>query len=80
MKKLFKYVIPCLAVTFMMTSCYSTMDDKASIDAQFAQYANPVMNSTIASATTFETGTATASVGSLENVQEVGFQCVIQQL
>lgn len=74
MKKLFKYVIPCLAVTFMMTSCYSTMDDKASIDAQFAQYANPVMNSTIASATTFETGTATASVGSLENVQEVGFQ------
>ena len=39
MKKLFKYVIPCLAVTFMMTSCYSTMDDKASIDAQFAQYA-----------------------------------------
>ena len=74
MKKLFKYVIPCLAVTFMMTSCYSTMDDKASIDAQFAQYANPVVNQAVASATTFETGTATASVGSLENVQEVGFQ------
>ena len=37
MKKLFKYVIPCLAVTFMMTSCYSTMDDKASIDSPFAE-------------------------------------------
>ncbi len=74
MKKLFKYVIPCLAAAFMLTSCNSTMDDKAAVDARFTQYANPVLNSATATATTFETATATATVESLENVQEVGFQ------
>ena len=33
MKNIFKYMIPCLAVAFGLTSCNSTMDDKAAIDA-----------------------------------------------
>ena len=35
MKNIFKYMIPCLAVAFGLTSCNSTMDDKASIDAMY---------------------------------------------
>ena len=37
MKNIFKLMIPCLAVAFSLTSCNDTMDDKASIDAQFVK-------------------------------------------
>jgi len=74
MKNYYKYIIPCLAITLLFSSCYDTMDDKASIDALYETLTNPVVNATTATAETYQTATATGSVATLENVQEVGFQ------
>jgi hypothetical protein len=75
MKKIFKYMIPCLAVAFSLTSCNDTMDDKAVIDAKYEVLDNPTFAMSSAAASTYESATLTGTVASgLENVQEVGFQ------
>lgn len=74
MKKIFKYLIPCMAVAFSLTSCNDTMDDKAVIDAKYEILDNPIVAVSSAEATTYETGVASGAVSDVENAQEVGFQ------
>lgn len=74
MKKIFKYIIPCMALAFAMTSCDSTMDDKASIDAQYAKASSATVSLTAASAVDFQTITAAVSVGNHSEVVEEGVQ------
>lgn len=44
MKKIFKFIMPCMALACMvMTSCYDTMDDKAEVEAGWGQYEAPTV-------------------------------------
>ena len=74
MKNIFKYIIPCLAVAFALTSCDSTMDDKASIDAQYAKATNTTAAVADVVAVDYQTVAATGTVSSVEDVIEVGIQ------
>ena len=74
MKKFFIYMIPCLALALSLSSCNSTMDDKAVIDARYENLNNPTIAMGTAIAANYETGIATGSISDLENVHEVGFQ------
>ena len=74
MKKIFKYMIPCMAFALSLTSCNETMDDKAKIDAQYDTMEAPAIAMASAAATAYDKATVTGTVLDLENVQEVGFQ------
>ena len=74
MKKFYKYMIPCVALALSLTSCNSTMDDKAAIDAQYENLDDPTIAMGTAIAASYETAVATGSLSDVENVQEVGFQ------
>ena len=74
MKNIFKYIIPCLAVAFALTSCDSTMDDKASIDAQYAKATNTTAAVADVVAVDYQSVAATGTVSSVEDVVEVGIQ------
>ena len=74
MKNFFKYMIPCLAVAFALTSCNSTMDDKASIDAQYARATTATVALSGATGDDFQTISATGAVTNESEIIEVGFQ------
>lgn len=74
MKKIFKYIIPCLTFALVMASCNDTMDDKAVIDALYDNLEDPIVLVSSAEADTYETGMAFGAIEDLSNVQEVGFQ------
>lgn len=74
MKNIFKLMIPCLAVAFALTSCDSTMDDKASIDAQYEKASPATIALASVTAADFQTISASATVGSESQVIEEGFQ------
>ena len=74
MKNIFKLMIPCLAVAFALTSCDKTMDDKASIDAQYAKASPATVSLGSVSAVDFQSITAAATVGSEAQVIEEGIQ------
>jgi len=74
MKKLFKYFFPCFAFAFAVVSCNDTMDDKASIDAQYENtFATPTVTIQ-ATATAFNIINATATIDDVNNVAELGVQ------
>ena len=74
MKNIFKYMIPCLAVAFGLTSCNSTMDDKASIDAMYEKATTAVATLGSTNADDYQTITVNGSVTNQAEVVEVGFQ------
>ena len=74
MKNIFKYMIPCLAVAFALTSCDSTMDDKASIDAKYEKASSATVSLSSATAADFQTITASAAVSGEADVIEEGVQ------
>ena len=73
MKNIMKLMIPCLAVAFALTSCDSTMDDKASIDAKYEKPSSATVSLSSAAAADFQTITASAAVSG-EDVVESGIQ------
>ena len=74
MKNIFKYMIPCLAVAFGLTSCNSTMDDKAAIDAMYQKATTAVVTMGNTNADDYQTITVDGAVTNEAEVIEVGFQ------
>lgn len=74
MKNIFKLMIPCMAFAFSLASCDKTMDDKASIDAQYERATSATVSLSGVSAVDFQTITASANVGSESEVIEEGIQ------
>lgn len=74
MKKLFKYVIPCVAIALSLTSCSDTMDDKAAIDAKYEKLEIPTIAVSSAIAGSYSEAVATGALSAVDNAQEVGFQ------
>lgn len=73
MKNIFKTLIPCLALTVGLASCYDEMDDKAVIDAQYALANTPSVTIASATALDFSSASVSASLSEVEGVVEVGF-------
>ena len=74
MKNIFKLMIPCMAFAFSLTSCDKTMDDKATIDAQYEKATSATVSLGSVSAVDFQTITASANIGSESEVIEEGIQ------
>ena len=74
MKQILKYMIPCLTAVFALTSCYDTMDDKADIDAKYYQVPTATVTLSAASATDFQTISATADFTGGSEILEEGIQ------
>ena len=73
MKKIFKTLIPCLALAVGLTGCYDEMDDKASVDAKYALANTPALTVSSAEALDYSSASVSASVNAVEGVVEVGF-------
>ena len=73
MKKIFKTLIPCLALAVGLTGCYDEMDDKASVDAKYALANTPALTVSSAEALDYSSASVAASVNAVEGVVEVGF-------
>lgn len=73
MKNIFKTLIPCLVFAMGFTSCYDEMDDKASVDAQYALANTPTVAISAATANDHSSATVTASISIVEGVVESGF-------
>ncbi|MCF0167923.1 MAG: hypothetical protein HUJ93_04690 [Bacteroidales bacterium] len=71
MKKIFRYLIPCIAMSFVLTSCYDVMGTKAEIDEQY-KVATPTVTLSSASALDYQTIQAVVSTGDASLVQEMG--------
>lgn len=70
MKKIFKFIVPCMALACMMTSCYDTMDDKAVVEAAWGSAETPTVTLTSVNA---EATSAEVSFNvSAQKYQEVG--------
>ena len=63
-----------MAFAFSLTSCDKTMDDKASIDAQYERATSATVSLSGVSAVDFQTITASANIGSESEVIEEGIQ------
>lgn len=75
MKKIFKYILPCLSLMLAFTSCYDTMDDKASIDAAYEkQFKNATVSIASVTAPAYNTVEVTCTVGDVKDVAEQGIQ------
>lgn len=62
MKKIFKLLLVCLCLPVALTGCYSEMDDKADIDAQYVGGTAPTTSLTSATVTSFSTMEAVGTV------------------
>lgn len=72
MKNIFKTLIPCLVLSFAVTSCYDEIEDKSSIDSQYEQASNVAVSLGEVSVVSFSEITANASISDTINVLEVG--------
>lgn len=73
MKNIFKTLIPCLVLALGVSSCYDEMDDKATVDAQYALATTPTVALSSAVADDHSSATITATISSVEGVVESGF-------
>lgn len=75
MRKIFKFMIPCLAAAFMLTGCYDTMDDKAEIDAQYeSQYPTPELAISSVNAVAYNVADINLTVSNPLALAEVGVE------
>lgn len=73
MKKIFLYLMPCLAFLACLTSCDDEMGAKADVDNAFASTEQPAVTMTAAQVN-ITTISMTGAVDNIDNVLEVGFQ------
>ena len=74
MKKLFKYILPFMAVAITLVSCEDLIDDKSAIDSKYARATNAAVSLGSVQAVDYQTITATASVANPGEVIEEGIQ------
>lgn len=74
MKNILKYIIPCFVAALAFTSCDSTMEDKAAIDARYETSSMTTATVSGVNADDYQTVSATGSVSSTEDAIEVGIQ------
>lgn len=74
MKNIFKYIIPCFVAALAFTSCDSTMDDKAAIDAKYLTGTTTTAAVSSVTAVDYQTVAATGAVSATADVIEVGIQ------
>ena len=74
MKKLFKYILPFMAVAITLVSCEDLMDDKSAIDSKYAKASSAAVSLGSVQAVDYQTITATASVANPGEVIEEGIQ------
>lgn len=72
MKNIIKYLIPCVAVALALTSCDSTMDDKAAIDSQYEKATTATASMSNVTAVDYQTISATATFTSEAEIIEEG--------
>lgn len=70
MKKIFKFIVPCMALACMMTSCYDTMDDKAAVEAAWGSAETPAV--TLGAVNAEATSAAISFTVSAQKYQEIG--------
>lgn len=79
MKKIFKYILPCLALGMALASCQeSLIDDKADIDAKYEatrQTPPTVTISTTATNVDYQSIEASLTISDTTNVEECGVMC-----
>ena len=73
MKKIFRTLIPCLAMAAALTGCYDEMDDKAVIDAKHVLANTPSVTISSATADDYSSATVTGAISTVEGVVEAGF-------
>lgn len=74
MKKLFKYILPLMAVALVLVSCEDLIDDKSAIDSQYAKATSAAVSLGSVQAVDYQTIAATASVANPSEVIEEGIQ------
>lgn len=75
MKKIFKYILPCLSLMLVFASCNDTMDDKASIDASYEkQFKTATVSIASVTAPTYNSVQVNCTVGDVKDVAEQGIQ------
>ena len=74
MKNIFKFMVPFMALALTLVSCEDTMDDKSSIDNQFAKATNATVSLGSLVAVDYQTIKATGSVANPSSVIEEGIQ------
>lgn len=70
MKKIFKFIVPCMALACMMTSCYDTMDDKAAVEAAWGSAETPAV--TLGAVNAEATSAEVSFTVSAQKYQEIG--------
>ena len=74
MKNIFKFMVPFMALALTLVSCEDTMDDKSSIDNQFAKATNATVSLGSLVAVDYQTIKATGSVANPSSIIEEGIQ------
>lgn len=75
MKKIFKYIIPCLTIATVFVSCKDEDDSKRYIDNLYQTGTTTEIESTVAPVVAdYKTASFTASLNDIEDVVECGFQ------
>jgi len=75
MKKIFKYIIPCLAIATVFVGCKDEDDSKAYIDSLYETGTTEVITSTAAPVVAdYQTASFTAALNGISDVVECGFQ------
>ena len=74
MKNIFKFMVPFMALALTLVSCEDTMDDKSSIDNQFAKATNATVSLGSLVAVDYQTISATGSVANPSSIIEEGIQ------
>ncbi len=73
MKKMYRTILYCMALSASLTGCYDLTDDKDTIDARYAQTSGVTATMNTAEAVNFSTILANGNISNTENVLEVGF-------
>jgi len=74
MKKIFKYILPCMALGLVLTSCYDEVDDKSTIDNKYFKSSANSVAFTSADVIDYQSIALAATVADTIDMKEVGFQ------
>ena len=74
MNKFFKYIIPCMSLGMVLTSCYDEVDDKSVIDKQYEKATATTVTLTAGEVVDYQTLSLTATLSDTLDIIEQGFQ------
>ncbi len=75
MKKIFKYIIPCLAIATVFVGCKDEDDSKAYIDSLYETGTSEVISTSVAPAVAdYQSATLSAAFSDISDIVECGFQ------